>query len=278
MCGLYPKDKNWFLSLDELNRSISAFRHYISDNWFRKDYPPKNKFCGLYGGEPTLHPQFEKILGILYENEDLPFCIYTNGRTFQEEMKMVDLKLHTGREISEQTMKLKMVRTSKFKVLHQFHTHEKNVAYRIDFKNKDMTRQFVPCLCAPCDWNNSEMTKMDYVAQAKKVCYQWNNCESSIYKGKAYACHLAAAMDHMFNEGKNGWVLEEGKNPFRKTQEEIDEQLSNFCHRCGYNLNKGMKGFEDSVGTIQYMHKETLVTETNRSPHLDASKIEKLET
>lgn len=276
LCGLYPKEKNWFLTMDELSKSINALRSYVLENWTRADYPEENKFCGLYGGEPTLHPEFEKIIDMLHSNEDLPFCIYTNGRTFQKEMGMVDLKLHTGREISEQTMKLGMTRTSKFKVLHQFHTHEKNVAYRIDFKTKDMTRQFVPCLCAPCDWSEKKMSKMDYVNQAKKVCYQWNNCESSVYKGKAYACHLAAAMDHMYNDGKNGWLIEDGKNPFRKTKEEIDKQLCNFCNRCGYNLNRGMKGFEESVGTSQYMHKKTLVTITNQAG-LDSSKSELLQ-
>jgi organic radical activating enzyme len=276
LCGLYPKEKNWFLTMEELEASILAFKHYISENWSRKDYPEQSKFCGLYGGEPTLHPEFKKILEILYSNYDLPFCIYTNGRTFQKEMGMVDLGLSTGMEISEQTMKLRMTRASDFKVLHQFHTHERNVAYRIDFKTKDIDRKFVPCLCAPCDWDRSKMTKMDYVKQAKNVCYQWNNCENSVYKGKAYACHMAASMDHMYNNGENGWQLEKGKNPFNKTKEEIDQQLSNFCYRCGYNLRKGMKGFEESTGTAQYAQNKTLVSKTNDSGCLDIGRKEKL--
>jgi organic radical activating enzyme len=276
LCGLYPKEKNWYITMDQLKESIGALRSYVSSNWGREDYSEANKFCGLYGGEPTLHPEFEKILEVLYANEDLPFCIYTNGRTFKKEIELVDLTLRTGREISRQTMQIEMERTSHFSVLHQFHTHKKNVAYRIDFKTKDSSRPFVPCLCAPCDWQDPSMTKKDYVKQAKKVCYQWNNCESSIYNGKAYACHLAASMDHMYHEGKNGWKIETGKNPFHRTQEEIDNQLENFCYRCGYNLKDGMGGFEKKTNINQYAHKKTLVTKTNESNCLQSSKIQKL--
>ena len=268
LCGLYPKEKNWFITIEQLVQSISALRSYATENWSNENYPDQNKFCTLYGGEPTLHPEFGKILDVLYSNEDLPFCIYTNGRTFKDKMASLDMTINTGKELSQKTMEIEMVRTSTFDVLRQFHAHEKNVAYRIDFKTKDSARPFIPCLCSPCDLQDEDMTKMDYVKQAKKVCYQWNNCENSVYNGKAYACHLAASMDHMFYEGKNGWALEAGKNPFSKTQEEIDKQLCNFCYRCGYNLKTGMKGFENKTGLNQYAHEKTLVTETNDSTML----------
>jgi MoaA/NifB/PqqE/SkfB family radical SAM enzyme len=263
LCGLFPKEKIWFISLDQLKNSINGFIEYKKHNWHRSDYKDENKFCGLYGGEPTIHPEFNEILNILYSYEDLPFCIYTNGRTFKREMDLIDITVHTSREISSQTMKLNMNRQSSFKVLHQFHTHEKNVAYRIDFKNKDFRSKFSPTLCAPCDWQDSNKSKAQYVEQAKKVCYQWNNCEHSIYNGKAYACHLAAAMDFMFYESSHGWDLQEGKNPFDKNDQEINKQLENFCYRCGYNLDKGLNGFEDFSGVNQYAHKKTLATKTN---------------
>lgn len=263
LCGLFPKEKIWFISLNQLEKSILGFIEYKKQNWGRSDYKEENKFCGLYGGEPTIHPQFDKIIEILYSYEDMPFCIYTNGRTFKNEMNLVDLTLPTSREISAQTMSIKMKRESKFEVLHQFHTHEKNVAYRIDFKDKDFRSKFAPSLCAPCDWQDQNKSRKEYVEQAKKVCYQWKNCEHSIYNGKAYACHLAAAMDHMFYESKYGWELKQGENPFDKTEKQINQQLENFCYRCGYNLDKGLVGFENKFKMNQYANKKTLTTKTN---------------
>lgn len=268
LCGLFPKEKIWFISINQLKDSIEGFIEYKKQNWNRSDYKEENKFCGLYGGEPTIHPKFQEILEILYSYEEMPFCIYTNGRTFKKEMNLIDITVHTSREISYQTMKLDMKRESKFKVLHQFHTHEKNVAYRIDFKNQDFRSKFNPVLCAPFDIDPNK-SKKQYVEQAKKVCYQWNNCEHSIYNGKAYACHLAAAMDHMFYNSVNGWDLEKGKNPFDKSEKKINKQLENFCYRCGYNLDEGLEGFEKKFELNQYAHQKTLATKTNSIDNLN---------
>jgi organic radical activating enzyme len=271
LCGLYPKEKNWFIKLEQLELAISCLRDYIKKNWNRKEYPNKNKFCGIYGGEPTIHPEFDKIIKILNKNEDIPFCIYTNGRTFKHHMEFIDLSFEYGKEIMAQTMNLNLPKTSKYEVLHQFHTHEKNIAYRIDFKTKENTRKFVPSLCAPCDVQSESMTKSEYVYQAQKVCYQWNNCEHVIYNGKAYVCHLAAAMDHMFYDGQNGWDIKINSSPFDKTKKQINDQLLNFCYRCGYNLHKGMKGFEESTNSNQYTLDDTLVTITNYTKDINKS-------
>lgn len=272
LCGLYPKEKNWFISIEDFKFSIECFREYIKINWARKDYPKENKYCGLYGGEPTLHPSFEEIISILHENDDLPFCIYTNGRTFLDQLKEIDLSPCYGRDIMPQIMKLNLTRSSNFEVLQKFPVHEKNIAYRIDLKTKDVMRKFVPTLCAPCDIQSNNLSKNDFVKQAKKVCFQWNNCENVIYNGKAYACHLAAAMDLMFYNGENGWKIND-KKPFLKTKKEIDEQLSNFCYRCGYNLHRGMRGFEEHTNSEQFTVEDTLATKTNYSDKIKNLKL-----
>ena len=99
--------------------------------------------------------------------------------------------------------------------------------------------------------------------RAQKICYKWNQCENSIYNNKAYGCNVAASMDHMFYGGSHGWEIKEGQNPFDKTEKELDDQMENFCYRCGYNCLGGMKEFENKTNKTQYTHKGSMITGTN---------------
>jgi organic radical activating enzyme len=269
-CGYFPKNKNWFIGISDLVDSVNCFISYAKENWQRSDFPEEDKLCLLYGGEPTLHPEFEKIIEILQNDySDYPFCVYTNGRTFSNKFKDIDLTVQTCREVSRQIYNLENLHKKGYpkfqKIFKRFHTHDKNIAYRIDYKTKDFRTLFAPTLCAPYDIeNNKKLSKQDYVNRAKKYCYQWIECECAIYNNKAYACHVAAAMDYMFFDGVNGWNINKNQNPFDKSKEEIDSQLSNFCYRCGYNHENNLIGFENKMQINQYTHQKTLATKTNK--------------
>jgi organic radical activating enzyme len=264
-CGYFEKNKNWFIEISELVDNIQCFIQYAKQNWEKKDFPEEDKVCLLYGGEPTLHPKFEEIIKILKTFPDYAFCIYTNGRTFLNHFKNIDTTVQTCREVSRQVYLLDSLPKngySKFKkIFERFHCHEDNIAYRIDYKTKEFRTMFAPVLCAPCDIDKNKLDKNEYVNRAKKNCYQWNQCECAVYKNKAYACHVAASMDYMFFNGSHGWDIDKKINPFNKSKKEIDKQLSNFCYRCGYNIN--LKEFEEKMQINQYTHKGTLVTKTN---------------
>ena len=266
-CGYFNKDKHFFISLEELENNIQSFYAYRDDNWGSLDFPNEEKVFLLYGGEPTLHPEFDDLLEILYKHDGIPFVIYTNGRSFLKELKDVELDVHC-RDISKQVYKSNLPRDCypEFQdVFKRFHSCHKNVAYRIDYKTKDVRGDFVATLCAPCDIeeNNNPNGKY-YWERAKNICYKWNSCENSIYNNKAYCCNVAASMDHMFFNGEHGWDVKKGKNPFCKSAKEIEKQMENFCYRCGYNCAGGLKGFKETMDTTQYIHKGSLITETNK--------------
>lgn len=267
-CGYFNKEKHFFISLEELEKNIKNFIQYRNENWSTSDFPESDKIVLLYGGEPTLHPKFKDILNLLYTYKDIPFCIYTNGRTFIEHFKNIDLNM-SSREICCEVYKTKTLPKNGYdefkEIFKRFHSHEKNVAYRIDLKTSESHGQFVPTLCSPSDLDQSTsgLTKLEMWQRAKKICYKWNHCENSIYNNKAYACNVAASMDNMFYDKKHGWIVKENENPFNKTDDELDKQMENFCYRCGYNFFGGIKYFQEHVEKSQYTHKGSMITKSN---------------
>lgn len=270
LCGYFDKVKHFFIRLEELKDNISCFEAYRNENWSRPDFAEDEKIVLLYGGEPTLHPLFDEIIDLLYSYPHIPFCIYTNGRTFaKDHFGHIDISL-TRDEISYEVYKTKTLPKSGYsqfsRLFSRFHAHDKNIAYRIDYKTSESRGEFAPVLCAPVDINRqsvNDIVKANMWEQAKKYCYKWTKCENSIYNNKAYGCNVAASMDHMFFKGDHGIEVKAGVNPFNITVDQLSNQMSQFCYRCGYNCNGGLAGFKSDVERIQNIHKGSLITKTN---------------
>lgn len=192
LCGHFSKKKLWYLPAQEIDSIINLIKPY-------------NKLIQIFGGEPTIHPEWDEIVKILLSHSDVNFKVSTNG-----------LKGHKPKD------KLK------------------NIDFMVDVKGEskedDEKRYFLPTLVAPIDLDNQPPEH--YWKKAQKDCPVWEKCGSCIYKNKAYFCEIAAAMDHLFHNGENGWDIESDKNPMARTAEEINEQAKKFCYRCGWCLDK----------------------------------------
>jgi len=210
MCGLFSKEKIWFLTLEEIERYINLIKNY-------------KKELTIIGGEPTVHPQWNEIVEILYKHNDIKFRVNTNGRLG-----------HKPFEIPNRDAK--------------------NVKYFVDTHPEEQT--FFPGFIAAQDVLRIEDPKF-YWEKAKNDCPIWSLEGASIYNNKAYFCENAAAFDWMYNNGKNGWIIENDKNPFDKTEREISSQAEKFCYRCGWCLYKELNRDQQKV------HEKTIVTETN---------------
>jgi organic radical activating enzyme len=81
LCGKF--DKTWFISPTTFEKSIKSLIEYSKENWVRPDFPSINKFFCIFGGEPTIHPDWETLLKIMQTYEEYPFVIYTNGYSFK---------------------------------------------------------------------------------------------------------------------------------------------------------------------------------------------------
>lgn len=189
LCGHFSPEKIWYLSLDQLDRAIKAIKPHTgpNNNWNE---------CTIFGGEPTLHPQWNEVLNLIYSHSPMRFRINTNGRLGHEPF-------------------------------FQF----KNVTYYVD--KHPAGQLFHPTWIAAKDVVVLDSDEA-YWDLAQKDCKVWNHEGAMIYRNKVYFCENAASMDWLFFDGKNGWDIENGKCPFDKTDEEIAEQAKNFCKHCGW--------------------------------------------
>lgn len=268
LCGHFPKEKLWFISLEDLKMSISAVLIRADIWWKLPDFPEKNKFIALYGGEPTLHPDWEGILEVLYSYSDVPFMVFTNGRTFPDKTKLPK----TGdprfvRGIFEAHDKAYNHSDN----LQYRYAHHRNVGYRLDYKDADTANRFNPTLVAPIDVLGIQ-DRSFYFEKAKKHCVIWRECENIVYNNKAYFCTVAGAMDWLFHDGKHGWQVDGSSNPFHKTNQDIKDQAQHFCYRCAWCCTD-LYGDSSNTSAKQYMNKPTLATKTN----YDAMHSKKLE-
>lgn len=233
-CGHFNKDQKWFMSPEDFDKYVTMLKPHEYDKGCNIQNPSEKSIAlsqkmkkmasgkysekvlsmfdysfvsdwrdyakiSVFGGEPTIHPQWEELLEIMYSHYDITFKVSTNGRLGHK------CGVAWGRK-------------------------RKNVIYIADVKRNQI---FTPTLIAPIDLI-PDKPKMWFWDKAQKDCNIWRSCASSIYKGKAYFCEAAGAMDHLFNNGENGWEIKDNEYPFYKTKEEIDEQASKFCYRCAW--------------------------------------------
>lgn len=187
-CGYIQKEKLWNISIDQLKWNIELLI----------DCKGKIEKIGIFGGEPTIHPEYEKILEMLKNFKEIKFQIFTNGiKKYQDKW---------------------------------------NHYYSPVYKDKNSEKVFTPTSVAPMDILKVD-DKTFYWEKAQKDCFMYNFCCSIIYNNKAYFCEPAAAWDIMTGEN-NGWDLKWGEDPFKRTDDEIEKQALNFCYRCGWCFNK----------------------------------------
>lgn len=185
-CGYIPKEKLWNIPIEQLEWNVKLLIDVRGEENVRD--------LGIFGGEPTIHPQYENILKMLSQFKKTHFQIYTNG-----------------------------IKTPNRKWNHTYSTVP---------KNKNSYMNFRPTSIAPQDVYKIQDKKF-YWEKAKKDCDMYKKYCSIIYNNKAYFCEPAAAWDVMTGED-HGWPLKWGEDPFVVTHEQVEKQALNFCYRCGW--------------------------------------------
>lgn len=193
LCSLfqtYQPSKLWNIPIEQLDYDIKVLTHSKGTN------PPS---IGIFGGEPTLHPEWEEILNVVKKHHTTQFDVWTNN-TQPDHLVPIP-----------------------------------NIRYRLGNKKDTMHRA---TLVAACDvYQRSD--KNFYWNIAHDSCRMWRSCRSVIYDNRAYLCEPAAAFDRLTLgaaqwEQSKGWKVVIGVNPLDQSTNAIAAQGKEFCYRCGF--------------------------------------------
>lgn len=223
-CGLFSKDKLFFISKDqfEINVDVASKMH---------------KYVHVFGGEACLHPEIESFLSICESKyPNTKFFIWTNGK----------YKKH----------KDQIIKTRYAGVSHP-HSFYKNVIVQVDFE-KSRERTFIPTLVAPQDIVVGKNKRFFFEEYAQKNCYMFKSCQLLFYDKYAYACECGGSFDKITNFDK-GWPIFENFLD-KLTDEDVIEQLSNFCYRCGHCLPKEIR-----KNYVQKVSETPICSSTNKN-------------
>jgi hypothetical protein len=245
LVGHFRKDQLFFLSLKEIRAGIQLAIAAARADWNQPWFPKKHRHLSIYGGEPTVHPDWSVILEMLKTDfAEWPFVILSNGRTFESRAYP-----KTGDPQYDYILARSDIKA-----------HEGNIFWRIS--RKAAGQRFIPTLVAPIDILDSRDPQF-YYDMARRRCPHYESCETTIYLGKGYFCSNAAAMDWLYHDGANGWELQPGHHPFDRTDEQVDRQGNLFCHRCCFAFGDAPKGSAPVSGFEQPIAEKSFVTRSN---------------
>lgn len=158
---------------------------------------------GIMGGEPTLHPNFRKILKIFREAvpDKRKRELWTAGFKWKQYEK--DIK----------------------------ETFDEDL---ISYNDHSQTcGKHAPILASVRDLVDNQREREAIIEN----CWLQPRWSSSITPFGCYFCEIAGAMDIMLHGGKNAWPLEKGW--WKRDVKEFDKQKKAICPDCGINIPIG---------------------------------------
>lgn len=252
-CGNHKK--NFFMDFDMFKRAVNSLDGYEG-------------VVGVMGGEPTMHPEFERF--VLYAREKLGTekkenrLIYPQ-REFIKEVRRRELESHFLMEQDgEKKLRLHGLGLwSNMGSTYRKHYELIQDSFSVQLLNDHINSSYhQPGLVARKDLGISD----EEWIQLRDKCWLQNEWSATITPKGAFFCEIAGALDMLFG-GPGGWKVEPGW--WKRTPEEFGDQL-HWCELCGFALDTFMRDAEeekDDVSPTLYHMLEEI-----ESPRLKAGK------
>ena len=239
-CGNHKKP--FFMDFDTFKRAVDSLEGY-------------NGVTGVMGGEPTLHPEFERF--VLYirerygERKETNRMIYPQ-REFIKEIRRREFESHVLRADEDGTGQEKGC--GNFKMFgpglwsNMGDTYPKyyeliNDSFNVQFLNDHINESYhQPGLISRKDLGipDEEWIPM------RDACWMQNEWSATITPKGAFFCEIAGALDMLF-DGPGGWEIKPGW--WKRKPSEFGEQL-NWCEICGFALKTFMRDAKEEVDDV----------------------------
>lgn len=239
-CGNHKKP--FFMDFDTFKRAVDSLDGY-------------NGVIGVMGGEPTLHPEFERFVLYIREkfggHKGVNRMIYPQ-REFIKEIRRREFESHVLREEEDGTGAGKAC--GNFKMCgpglwsNMGETYPKyyeliNDSFDVQFLNDHINESYhQPGLISRKDLGISD----EEWIPLRDACWMQNEWSATITPKGAFFCEIAGALDMLF-DGPGGWTIEPGW--WKRKPEEFGDQL-HWCELCGFALKTFMRDAKEEVDDV----------------------------
>ncbi len=263
MCGHH--EKTFMMDFDTFKRAVDSLEGFQGT-------------VGLIGGEPTLHPEFERFA--LYLQSKYPKICGEGSdpamlhpvTDFMKTIQDLGLK-YTKNNKSDGCDNARVPVPGLFSVAGESYLKHyeliQDTFKRQGLNNHGSEMFHQPAMVARKDLGIPD----DQWLELRDNCWLQNSWSASITPKGAFFCEIAASLD-MLLHGPGGWPLE--KDWWKRKPEEFGDQLQ-WCELCGFaceTYTRNAKDMVDDVSPTFYEKLKTLNSPKLKAGHVNVMEIE----
>lgn len=233
-CGNHKKP--FYMNYEDFKKAVNSLDGF-------------NGVTGVMGGEPTIHPEFERF--VLYLQDKFGKRKRENRllypqKDFIREIRRRECESCVIREREDGTRYIKSHGPGLWSNMSASYLKYYELiqdTFEVQYLNDHMNPSYhQPGLFARKDL---DIPDKDWI-RIRNNCWIQNEWSATITPKGAFFCEIAGALDMLFH-GPGGWKVEPGW--WRRTPEDFKEQL-HWCELCGFALSTFVRNAEDAVDDV----------------------------
>jgi len=233
MCGHHKN--TYFMDWETYKRAVDSLEGFQGG-------------VGIMGGEPTLHPEFERFVQYInskYEEPKKENYFIQPTAHFMRDRKLEERNLtYSYREKNGigQRIKGPVLFSSVASNYYKYYELIQDV-----FRYQGVNDHMIPCYHQPVLISRKDMGISDEEwFQLRDACWIQNKWSASITPKGCFFCEIAGALDMLF-DGPGGWPIE--KDWWKRKPEDFKDQL-HWCELCGIALNTKSRNANEGIDDI----------------------------